>query len=337
VWIGLAVVAASGAASALLLLLLLRHVHALGLVQVPNDRSSHSRPTPTGGGIGIVAGGTLAALVALAGAPWPLLVVLLAGLGFAALGLWDDMRSLPPVARLPVQVLLVAATLMLAVPLPALETALGWSVATPLLLALLVLGLAYWVNLFNFMDGIDGIAGSEAVFLLLAPLAVAGGAVAGGPLLWWPLGLAAAVLAFLAFNWQPAKIFMGDVGSTFLGYMTAVLVLLEVAGGWLGPWEALILAAAFATDGTVTLLRRALRGEAIMTAHRRHAYQHLARRFGSHQRVVLAFAAVNLCWLLPVALFAHALPGIAPLLAILAYAPVTALALLAGAGRPEHA
>ena len=130
---------------------------------------------------------------------------------------------------------------------------------------------------------------------------------------------------------------MGDVGSLFLGFMTAMFIALDVASASISPWQGLILIAGFATDGTVTLLRRAWQGEAIMTAHRRHAYQQLARRFASHRRVVLGFAAANLLWLLPLAVAVPAAGPAAPALVLVAYAPLAAAALVAGAGRPEHA
>ena len=339
-WVGLVMAAGSGVVAALVLVLVLRNAVRFGLVQAPNARSSHVRPTPTGGGIGIVAGALFASLLLfLTGDTWPSAPILLAALLIAGLGLWDDIRPIPAALRLPVQLLVIGATIAIALPLPAVMTALAWTSPAALLFAVLLLGIGYWVNLFNFMDGIDGLAGSEAIFMLLAPLALA---LLTGPaetslLFWWPLSVAVAVGVFLTVNWQPARIFMGDVGSTFLGFLIAIFGLLEIAAGWVSWWELLILAACFVTDGTVTIVRRALQRESIITAHRRHAYQWLARRFASHKRVVLGIGAINIVYLLPLAVTVHVDPALGPVLALAAYLPLVLLALVAGAGRPEHA
>ncbi|MEO8882041.1 MAG: glycosyltransferase family 4 protein [Devosia sp.] len=335
---GLFIAAASGVVAALGVGLVWRHARRLGLIQEPNVRSSHLRATPTGGGIGIVLGAIFAGIFAVGGEPRVVPVVLLTSIGFAALGLWDDLRPLPALVRLAVQLILVAVTLVVAMSAWSPESGIGG--ATALGCALITLLVVYWVNLYNFMDGIDGVAGSEALFLLLTPLGLAlvsTPASTANPLFWWPVGIAAAVAAFLRLNWAPAKIFMGDVGSTFLGFLIAVFAIFEISSGWLSLSAALILPACFLTDGTLTLLRRVLQGENIATAHRRHAYQHMARRFGSHSRVVLAMTAINLLWLLPLAILAQTAPALAPMLVIIAYAPLALLAFAAGAGRPEHA
>jgi Fuc2NAc and GlcNAc transferase len=189
------------------------------------------------------------------------------------------------------------------------------------------------------MDGIDGLAASQAIFMLLAAalLVLIGtqGDAAGQPVFWWLPTLAAATLGFLLLNWPPARIFMGDAGSTYLGFMIAVLALATIGLGWLSLWQWLILAAVFATDATVTLCRRLLQRERLFEAHRRHAYQQLARRWQSHRRVTLGVILVNVVWLLPLALLAGWYPGTGPALALLAYAPLVVLALRAGAGAPE--
>lgn len=186
------------------------------------------------------------------------------------------------------------------------------------------------------MDGIDGIAGVEAVTV-----------AAGAALLLWVRGdaamagvlvlLAAAVLGFLAWNWPPARIFMGDVGSAYLGFVLGVMALATSAEGPLNLWVWLILLAVFITDATVTLLRRLLRGERWYEAHRTHAYQHAARRFGSHRKVTLAVGALNVLWLLPLAGVACALPGYGWWLAVVAYLPLLLLAVKFGAGQAPAA
>jgi Fuc2NAc and GlcNAc transferase len=127
---------------------------------------------------------------------------------------------------------------------------------------------------------------------------------------------------------------MGDAGSTWLGFIIAMLALLTVSWGWLSAWQWLILGAAFVTDASVTLARRLLRGEKVTQAHRRHAYQALSRRWESHRAVTLLFIAIDVVWLLPLALWAG-MGAAGWLAALVAYAPLVALALLAGAGAPE--
>jgi len=320
--------------------LVLRSAARRGLVQVPNARSSHSRPTPTGGGLGIAVGASLAglALVAQPAAPAP--VFLVAGLLVAALGFVDDLRPLGAGWRLLAQALLLGATIALGVPLLAVGAQIGLALPGPLLFVVLVLAGIYWVNIYNFMDGIDGLAASQALFMSLAGaglLAWSAPDALDQPVFWWLCALGAASAGFLVFNWPPARIFMGDVGSTFLGFMLAALALATIASGSLNLWTWVILAAGFAADASVTLLRRAGRGEKIMQAHRSHAYQRLARRWGSHRPVTLLYGAVNLAWLLPLAAIAQALPDRAWMVAAGAHIPLIVACLRAGAGLPDHA
>jgi Fuc2NAc and GlcNAc transferase len=336
---GVVIAVVAGLVSAAAIALVRRNAGRLGLVAAPNGRSSHTRPTPTGGGIGIILGSLLAGLPALRDDFRTAGTLLVTGLAFALLGLCDDIRPLPAPFRLAAQVLIVAVGMVWVFELPPLG---HWSVwiPAPVTLAVALLGLVAWVNLFNFMDGIDGLAGSEAVFLLLAPLlhALLGpGINPQNHYLWWTVATAAATIAFLRFNWPPAQIFMGDTGSVFLGWMTGVFALGDIAAGWISPWETLILIACFLTDSVFTLLRRAALREPVWTAHRRHAYQRLSRRFGSHQKVVIGVIAIDLLWLLPLAAAAHLVPAYAPAFTLAAYAPLVMIAHLAGAGRPEHA
>jgi Fuc2NAc and GlcNAc transferase len=199
------------------------------------------------------------------------------------------------------------------------------------LLALAALGEAFYLvwmlNLYNFMDGIDGIAATEAICVCLggALLFLLGGApqLAAAPLL-----LAAAAGGFLYWNWPPARIFMGDAGSGFLGFILGLLSLQAPALFW--HWT--ILLAVFICDASLTLARRALAGQKLHEAHCSHAYQHAARRWG-HLPVTLAAVAIDLFWLLPLAL-AAALEWLPlPVAMAAAYAPLLALAWLLGAGK----
>lgn len=299
----------------------------MGLVQAPNFRSSHGKPTPHGGGLGIVLGGG-AAGVWLAWVQGGMLW-LISGLAFllAMLGLWDDIRHLPARTRLAVQVLLCALLLQ----------ALGDF--TPLALAgLLLFAGVWWVNLFNFMDGIDGLAATQAVFMLAVGAALAAWffPAATGAAGWlWMLAVAAATLGFMVFNWPPARIFMGDVGSTYLAFMIFALALLSVREGWLTYPAWLVLGAGFVADASLTLLRRMLAGERWFEAHRSHAYQRLSRRWSSHRRVTLLSIAINLLWLAPLAWACLAWPRWAWVCVVLAYAPLVTAILAVGAGKKD--
>ena len=190
------------------------------------------------------------------------------------------------------------------------------------------------LNLYNFMDGIDGLASVEAICVCLSAC-----------LLYWlggfnnliitPLLLAASVAGFLFWNFPPARIFMGDAGSGFLGI---ILGLLSLQATWVSPkllWVWLILLGVFIVDATVTLLRRLLRGDKVYEAHRSHAYQFASRQYGRHLPVTLAVAAINLLWLLPVAACVVLLRLDGALGLVLAYAPLVLLAVKFHAGELE--
>jgi len=304
------------------------------LLDVPNDRSSHTAPTPRGGGVAIVAS-SMGLLLILTVVGWIESRLVCAAIGagslVAVLGFIDDRSSLPARVRFLGHAAAAAWVLwwMGNVPkVPLFGVLVDLSYAGPALCSLYIV---WMINLFNFMDGIDGIAGIEAVITAL-----------GGAALWWLAGtgtgwVAASVFAFcvggfLVWNWPPAKIFMGDVGSGFLGLMVALLSL------WCGQtspalfWSWLILVGCFMVDATTTLVRRVSRGERFFEAHRGHAYQYASRRAGKHLPITLACAAINLLWLLPIAI-AVALGRLDGLLGVLiAYAPLIWLAFRLKAG-----
>jgi Fuc2NAc and GlcNAc transferase len=311
-----------------------------GILDLPNERSSHSKATPRGGGLAIVLTVTLGMVVlAATGELRPdLLVVLVVGGGAVALvGYIDDRQPLPPSVRLVVH---VGAALWAAAwlgGLPALRIGpqtihLGWAGY-----AVAALALVWTLNLFNFMDGIDGIAASEAVFVAScgALLSVTGASTSGVAVA--ALVVAAACAGFLLWNWPPAKIFMGDVGSGYLGYVIAVLALAATRDDPVTLWIWLILGGVFFVDATVTIVRRLVRGDRVHEAHRSHAYQWLARRWGSHRRVTVAVMMLNLIWLLPCAFLATLHPDQAVAIVVVALVPLVALAIAAGSGRHENA
>jgi len=267
-----------------------------GMLDLPGQRRSHQLPTPRGGGIGIV----VAMLVCLPGVTWSLRATSpsaeLLGLSCAALllvalaGWWDDHRSLPAWPRLAVQLLACA---LLCVGLQAWSPSWWW-------LPLLLVGGAWSINLHNFMDGIDGLLAQQAAFVG-SGMAVMAWAAHQPALALASACLAASALAFGCFNWPPARIFMGDVGSGSVGLLvfafTAMLWRLDPA--WL--WPALILSSAFVADASLTLLARMWRGRRWYSAHREHLYQWLARRTGSHARVDAAYLGWNLLVAAPLA------------------------------------
>jgi Fuc2NAc and GlcNAc transferase len=310
----------------------MRRAGRLGLMQEVNARSSHTRPTPGGGGVGIVAGGTIAGLLTALLLPFLGVPVLMASILIAFIGYYDDRRPIAVRWRLGAQVLLMGAVVAV-LPLDAMSAGLG--VPESVLMVIFALAGALWINLFNFMDGIDGLAASEAVFVLAGAALVAflfEPGVAGDPRLWWMLGLAAACLGFLLLNWPPARIFMGDAGSTYLGLMTAFFALTTGASYWLSVWQWLILGALFLADSLATLARRIIGRERFWEGHKRHAYQALSRRWGSHLKVTLAFIAIDVIVLLPLAVLAGAWRDWGFAIAALVFAVLVPLALWAGAG-----
>jgi Fuc2NAc and GlcNAc transferase len=305
--------------------LLTRQMRAIalsgGVIDVPNARSSHSVPTPRGGGVAIAIV-TAAAFVFLALRGVIRIDLLLALVGGGA------------AVRLGVHFCAALWALAWLGGLPALSIAgkvvqLGWP---GYLLG--AVGIVWILNLFNFMDGIDGIAASEAVSIAWcgALLSVMTGGSADVPAIGLVVG--AACLGFLFWNWPPARIFMGDVGSGYVGYVLAVLAVAATRQNPAAVWIWLILGAAFFVDATVTLVRRAVRGERVQKAHRSHAYQWSARRWG-HKRVTMAVSLLNLVWILPSALLATRYPERAVLITAGALAPLVVLALALGAGRRE--
>jgi Fuc2NAc and GlcNAc transferase len=307
----------------------------LGLVAEVNARSSHSIPTPTGGGIGIVLAASLAGVFVALPYPVEIYPVIVAGILIAIIGYLDDRQPVPARWRLGAQVLLTGAVAV-TVPLEVLGPQIGVALPESVFLIVLVLAGALWINLFNFMDGIDGIAASEAIFLLLAALFVAWWFEPGiwyQGVFWWMAWLAAACLGFLLLNWALAKIFMGDAGSTYLGLMLFFFAIATMAGSWLSLAQWLILGAAFLADSLTTLVRRALHREPVWRAHKRHAYQNLQRRLGSHARATLVYLAVDVVLLLPLAWLAGAWRQYDWALLLLAYAILVPAAIWAGAGQ----
>jgi Fuc2NAc and GlcNAc transferase len=324
-------------ATALVTDLVRRYLLRRGIMDRPNARSSHAVPVPRGGGLGIVLV-FLCAVVWLflkhdvpAGLAWALVG---GGIAVSIVGFLDDRFKLPAWPRLVVHFLASAwAVWCLASMRPELIAGVGSWIWFGRCAALL--GLVWLTNLFNFMDGIDGLAGMEAATVsALAGFLIYRGGLSGDAQVCWLL--AAASLGFLIWNWPPAKVFLGDAGSGFLGFSLGVLALFSSRDAAIRLWPWLILLAAFLVDSTVTLLRRMLARERWYEAHRSHAYQHAALAWGSHAKVTLAAAAINIGYLFPLAWCAGRYPACAPAFAAIAAAPLLVLALRLHAGRTER-
>jgi Fuc2NAc and GlcNAc transferase len=307
----------------------------LGLIQTPNERSSHRIPTPGGGGIGIVVGGLISSVPLALAVPYPTLPITGLSIVVAGIGFIDDRRHIPAPVRLLAQ-LILAVILVWVLPRETLARELGLPLPVLLASILLVVAAVYWINLFNFMDGIDGLAGAQAMFMLLAAALLMMEGRTDTLLLWWMFGISASVLGFLVLNWPPAKIFMGDAGSTWLGFVIAAIGAYTIALDWLNLWQWLILGALFLADATLTILRRIARGENPLKAHRLHGYQHLSRRWGNHLPVTMLFTAVNVVLLLPLAYAAGLIPRHGPTITAIAYLVILIGLVWAGAGAKER-
>jgi len=316
-----------------------RYARRARLFDIPNARSSHVAPVPRGGGL-VFSIVTLVALVILSinvprgqGLPTMPLIAIAAIL---LLGFLDDRLSLPALLRLGCQIALVVFAVLSLGTVPPVTLLAGIRLESGvILIALFTVGIVWLVNLYNFMDGIDALAAGEALFVAL-----------GGAMLCWVHGevgvaasllvLAASLVGFLVWNFPPAKVFMGDAGSVFLGFFFGIVMLVSHVRGGPDVWVWLILLGTFCVDATVTLLRRIYFGQRPMEAHRTHAYQYLSRRYASHGRVSAGAMAINVCWLLPWAYVAAQAPDSGLVWLAIAYAPLVVLAVKVGAGTPER-
>ncbi len=309
---------------------------ALGaeLLDVPTGRSSHYTPTPIGGGLSIA----ITFVCALIYMYWSRAIpgsefaALLGGTLIAALGFVDDFRPIRVVWRIIIQLFAALWALYFLGGLPPVQIA-GFSIELSWIGYVLgALALVWLLNLYNFMDGIDGLAGSETCFVTAVTFFILlhngdrSSALLSGILLMGSVG-------FLIWNWPPAKIFMGDAGSSFLGYSLGVLALITLHHGSMNIGAWVLLLGVFITDATVTLLRRVSKGENWYLAHCSHAYQHAARRYASHGRVSIFVFLINGLWLFPLAWFAVLYPETGIYLAILGLSPLIFIAMRMGAGR----
>ena len=299
----------------------LRFARVRRFLDAPNERSSHSHPTPHGGGAAVllafIAGLLLAAQFYNS---WDesFVVLAVAALLLMIVGVIDDLRGLSVRVRMALYSLVclwVADTL--------LQSIFIDSGASRVVVGLLVALVMLWsLNLYNFMDGIDGIAALQTVLACCfgAWLSLRSGHDDSYAMLC--LLLAAAHAGFLIWNCPPARLFMGDAGSVPTGFLVAAIALLGALQGHLNPLCWAILLAVFITDASWTLVWRLSTGQAFTQPHRLHAYQRLSRYWDSHLSVDMLLLAINVMWLFPLAWAVQAWPSYSVILVILAYFPL---------------
>jgi len=257
------------------------------VLDIPNDRSSHSIPTPRGGGLAIVIVWYIAVLILFSNqriSP-SLFKALLCGIPIAILGLFDDLWTISPYLRLSTQVIFASLAVYLLGGISNID--IGFIVLNEHFVwnIIAVIGVVWLINLFNFLDGIDGYLAAEVIFICFASFILFG--------LNLPLFLAAATAGFLFFNWQPARIFLGDTGSTFLGFIIGIFIIHFQNTGHSSVIYWLMLTSVFWFDATITLFRRIRNKEKLATAHKKHAYQRIVQFGFSHQKTVISTLYIN--------------------------------------------
>lgn len=300
------------------------------ILAIPKDRSLHRAPTPKGGGI-VIAGLFLVGLLSLLlmdSLPLSLFLALFGGgVTLVTLGFIDDLREVDPRIRFLVQILVSFWALYWLGGMP--KIIVGPWILQPswILLSFGSLGIVWFINLFNFMDGVDGMLASNSILFSLI----------GASILFWLdyespaiilVLLVASLSGFLVYNWPPAKIFMGDSGAGFIGYVLAVIGLYSVAEGMMDFWTWIILMGYFVADTTTTMfIKIATVPDWFYEEHKSHAYQQLASIWKSHKRVTIMVLGATTFWMAPIAFLSIFYRESATILAIIALSPVIFLTL----------
>ena len=307
------------------------------IIDNPNERSSHIIPTPRGGGVAVGSSYLFALAVLIYSQQLTVHIGLtLMGAGFviALLGFLDDHGHINSMLRLAIH-FLVAIGAVISLGGFAEVTAFNGLQLGFVANIIAVLFLVWLLNLYNFMDGINGIASVEAITatVSMAILYYVLNTSLNSDLLWL---LAACVFGFLLWNFPKAKIFMGDACSGFLGLTLGILALIALKENLALFCAWIICLGVFVVDATYTLIKRVLSGYKMYDAHRSHSYQILSRKWGSHTPVTLAVAAINLLWLFPIAYITTIQQWAYPEFAVLiAYLPLVFLAIKLKAGNPD--
>ena len=309
------------------------------IIDNPNERSSHTVPTPRGGGVSIVITFLLVLVGLMISHQLQLttgLILVAAGLGVAVLGFLDDHGHINSMLRLAIHFLIaIGAVSFLGgfsdVTLFNGSLHFGWFANI-----IAILFLVWLLNLYNFMDGINGIASVEAIttLLSLAFIYLLLDTQLSSELLFI---FAASVFGFVLWNFPKARIFMGDAGSGFLGLILGILALisLKTDPALFCAW--IICLGVFIVDATFTLIRRVINGHKMYDAHRSHAYQYASRKYNSHTTVTIGVLLINIFWLLPIAYLASQKVLMPELLLFIAYIPLILIAVFFGAGKTENA
>lgn len=258
------------------------------ILDLPNERSSHMIPTPRGGGIAIAVTWffSIIVLLFLHKVRQSLFLALLCGLPISIVGLVDDVINISPKVRLFVQIISAVMALFFLGGLNVVDIG-GIHLSLPFLFSVFaVIGIVWFTNLFNFLDGIDGYISTEVIFVGFAFFLLFGKVL--------PAQLAVITLGFLLLNWQPAKIFMGDVGSTLLGFSIGVFAVYYQRNEDSSIIIWLMLTSLFWFDASLTLYRRWRNGETLSKAHKKHAYQRIVQSGFSHQKTVIFSLVINI-------------------------------------------
>lgn len=312
------------------------YAEKINMLDIPNHRSSHKLPTPRGGGLAIVLVFSVASLyLALSGkVPCSLtLATLTCSLAVALIGFLDDHGHVPAKTRLTLHFVVAGCALYFMDTENIILLNLDiYGIPN----AIFVLGLLFYcvwmLNLFNFMDGIDGLAALQTITTCVSAIFIY--AVGNyDELIWGPAFLAAATAGFLIWNFPPARVFMGDVGSGFIGFQIALFSISAASASSSAFTAWIILMGVFITDATFTLLRRLLSRERVLDAHRSHAYQNAARKFNGHFPVSVSVGIINVFWLLPIAYLTLSDLVSVTVGVFIAYLPLLVLAAIFNAGR----
>lgn len=288
---------------------LIKNAHKLGVIDHPKERSSHTTPTPRGGGMSFLIAFMMTSmlLITFQLINYVEFIPLLICLPIVSLTGWfDDRSSLTARSRLFVQLICALFSLALITKFFALDIQASFlPIESQFILRTLAILFIIWcINLYNFMDGIDGLAGSQAIFIALA---LAGFSYIEGEydFMYIHLTLAASVFGFIIFNWNPAKIFMGDVGSYFLGFYFACMGILQDIEGKIQLPTIGILMGPLIVDATYTLFARLLSGHKIFEPHKDHCFQHIVQKGKSHKQVATYYLLASIFWCLPMAILSE--------------------------------
>lgn len=307
-----------------LTLFICRYAKWFHLVAVADERSSHQGDIATGGGLAIAIVFLVVTWLGFKNnfISFDLFIALIGGgLILAIIGFWDDIKPLPIRFRIAAHTLAALWAIYWLGGLPSIVLG-NWQLSFGHLSPVVTFLAVVWlVNLYNFMDGIDGLAGTQAITIALSATFIA---LLNHQLhqVWLYAALAAIVTGFLYWNWPRARIFMGDVGSGFLGYVFAILMLNSSQECIQSFWVFTILFSVFLVDASLTLFRRIVMGEPFYQPHCTHSYQILAQYWQSHRKVTVLVLCINLFWLWPLAYLANRYPDVAFQTTLVALVPV---------------